>query len=88
MSNKLRMLLAGSALALAGFAATPTPVQAVDGCSGPGTITYYYNNAAHSQVVGTYQQNCNSTVCTGQGAVTSYFDVVYMSCPPPPGSGA
>jgi hypothetical protein len=81
------MLLAGSALALAGFAVSSNPVQAVNGCSGPGTITYYYNNAAHSQVVGTYQQNCNSTVCTGQGAVTQYSEVFYLSCPPP-GGGA
>lgn len=85
LSNKLRMLLAGSALALAGFAVTSAPVQAVNGCSGPGTITYYYNNAGHSRVVGNYQQNCNSETCTGSGAVTAYFDVFYMSCAPPDG---
>jgi hypothetical protein len=78
-----RMIASGFALALSGFALLSTPVQAVNGCNGAGTVTYYYNK--NGQVVGRYSQACNSTVCEGAGAITSTFDIQYLVCPPPGG---
>ena len=78
-----RLLASGFALALSGFALLSTPVQAVNGCNGVGTVTYYYNK--NGQVVGRYSQACNSTVCEGAGAITSNFDIQYLVCPPPGG---
>lgn len=81
-----RVLAAGFALALSSFALLSTPAQAVDGCNGTGTVTYYYNK--NGQVVGQYSQPCNSTVCSGGGAITSTFDIQYLVCPPPGGGEA
>lgn len=83
-----RILASGFALALSSFAvlSTPAPVQAVNGCNGAGTVTYYYNK--NGQVVGRYSQACNSTVCEGAGAITSTFDIQYLVCPPPGGGEA
>ncbi len=83
-----RLIASGFALALSGFAllSTPAPVQAVDGCNGAGTVTYYYNK--NGQVVGQYSQPCHSTVCSGGGAITSTFDIQYLVCPPPGGGEA
>jgi hypothetical protein len=78
-----RFRLAGLGLVLSSFALLSTPVQAVDGCNGAGTVTYYYNK--NGQVVGRYSQACNSTVCEGAGAITSTFDIQYLVCPPPGG---
>jgi hypothetical protein len=78
-----RVLASGFALALSSFALVSMPAQAVNGCNGVGTVTYYYNK--NGQVVGRYSQACNSTVCEGAGAITSTFDIQYLVCPPPGG---
>lgn len=77
-----RGLLAAFSLCLlaASFAFSPAPVEATSPCSGPGTVTVYYNN--NGKEVGRYTQNCNSQICTGSGAVTSNFTVFYMPCAP------
>jgi hypothetical protein len=77
-----RGLLAAFSLALlaGSFALTPAPVEATSPCSGPGTVTLYYNS--HGKEVGRYIQNCNSEVCTGSGAVTSNSTVLFLPCAP------
>ena len=80
-----RLIASGFALALSGFALLSTPAKAANGCNGPGTVTVYYNR--NGQEVGRYTQACNSTVCEGSGAITSNFEILYLSCPPP-GGGA
>jgi hypothetical protein len=72
-----------AALGLASLALTSSPVAAVNGCQGPGTETVYYNNASLSHEVGRYTESCTGS-CTGSGAVTPYYVVFYLSCPPPP----
>lgn len=77
-----RALASGFALALSAFALLSTPIQAANGCNGTGTVTVYYNK--NGQEVGRYTQPCNSSVCTGAGAITANFDIQFLVCPPPP----
>jgi hypothetical protein len=83
LSSRPALAALSLALLLASFAATSQPAAASGvGCSGPGTITVYSNNAGKE--VGRYTESCQG-VCTGTGRITETYDVFFIACPPPGG---
>jgi hypothetical protein len=86
LSSRPALAAFSLALLLGSFAFTSQPAAASGvGCSGPGTITVYYNNAGKE--VGRYTESCQG-VCTGQGRITDTSDVFFLVCPPPGGGEA
>jgi hypothetical protein len=72
-----RLLLLVASLALVGSAlAVGHPAAAVGACKIVHGVTTYYNNAQHSQQVGSYvDPECCGTICTGSGTVTAFYSV-------------
>jgi archaellum component FlaG (FlaF/FlaG flagellin family) len=86
LSSRPALAAFSLALLLGSFAVTSQPAAASGvGCSGPGTITVYYNNAGKE--VGRYTESCQG-VCTGSGRITDSYDVLFIPCPPPGGGEA
>lgn len=63
-------------LAVGSLALLPTPLAAISGsgCKGTHTSTFYFSNASHTTLVGSYHSNCQG-VCTGSGQITPYFEI-------------
>lgn len=86
LKHRLRLAGLGLALLLATFTMTSAPAQANPrGCMGTGTEVVYYSDASLTNEVGRYTTSCTG-VCSGSGRVTSYYNVFYLGCPPPPGN--
>jgi len=77
-NRRFTLLMVMAALLVVGFLATRPP-SALAATLRPQTCTYY-NNAAHSQVVGWYSFNCNGTVSSGSGTMTIYKVCEYDYC--------
>jgi hypothetical protein len=85
-SRRLPVFLATFCLlAAAGAAMVSVPAVAApgSGCQTVGGVTTYFNGPSGDKVVGRYTSTC-SGVCTGEGAVTPFFEVMNFVCPPPP----
>jgi hypothetical protein len=63
-------------LALGNLALLPAPLAAVagSGCKGTNTSTFYFSDASHTTLVGSYHSNCQG-VCTGSGQITGFFEI-------------
>jgi hypothetical protein len=85
LTQRIRLAGLGLALLLVTFTMASTTAQAANdrGCMGTGTEVVYYSDANLTNEVGRYTTNCNG-VCSGSGRVTQYYDIFYLSCPPPP----
>ena len=72
-------------LAAAGAAlvAVPATAAGASGCQVTGGVTTYFNGPNGGKVVGQYTSTC-SGVCTGEGGITPFFEVLNFVCPPPP----
>lgn len=75
-----KAILAALLLAASSFAASTTPVSAA-----PGSNCIYYNNAAHSTVVGKFGKDCcNNVIAWGQKTAYSECSSACFVCVPPP----
>ena len=75
-------------LAVGNLALLPAPLAAVvgSGCKGVNTSTFYFSNASHTTLVGSYHSNCQG-VCTGSGQITAFYEIATTDvlCGPPRG---